>query len=356
MEYFYRTAFFLFFYCRTHVAIRCNYSSLIRSLVSFGSVFIQLSNASSSLHISQLRNMSSSGSAPLSSDPSLWIKFGESTLSTGSNAQRGNWELSNDSSKTTWINPQQLDMDYYNHLQKRHRISSSTIGLRRSAYHLGGYEAHRRTAGNLSTIQPVLIEDFPLYALKREELLQRCLDILAIETERNGGPSWEGNTKTAKAIRNKKDGGLRKGLQGLFGRIVWYELLDEVEEQGDVGGLDRDSIFPKRFKGDEAVFKEFLEGGRTEQQTRNIMNAIKMHMESACQELLHERRRTDMKMNAMANVVHMVNSPQNPKMKKLICGGKELEISHEHFLKLLRLYRLHTDNAATENDAVFVSG
>lgn len=265
--------------------------------------------------------------------------------------KRSYWQLENNPLLTSWISPEQLDMEYYDHLlrQKRSNPSSSSSG-----YRLGGYQQHRRTLANIVSTIPIIIEDFPVYALLREKLLQQCLDLLAVETEKLGGNRWDGTTKTAKAIRQQ---GMRKGLQGLFGRIVWYELLEEVHEKGDVGGLERDSIFPLRFKGDPAVVKEFIEGGRSIAQTEEIMRTVGRFMEESCRHLLYERNRTDMKMSNYLNSVRLEEERVNRDlvMKRLICEGGKVEISNDHFLKLLRLYKLHTDSSVTPNDPVFVS-
>jgi hypothetical protein len=284
---------------------------------------------------------------------SQWIEASTSADLQPLIGKRTYWQSNEDPTLTTWISSQQLDLEYYLHLQKKHRIPITSPGQRKTKYFLGGYTEQRRTIANVFALRPIVIEDFPSHARLRERLIQQCLTILEEQTKANGGDMWQGDTKTAKAIRKE---GMRKGLQGIFGRIVWFELLEEVHHRGDVGSLERDSIFPLKFQGDPAVIKEFLEGGRTVEQTQQIMRAVGDFMENACRQLCAERNRTDMKMSASLNAVRLEDTQVGSlPFKRLSCDGGSLEISSEHFQKMLRLYRLHTDTTADSFDPVFVS-
>jgi hypothetical protein len=289
-------------------------------------------------------------------NPEEWLLHEKNEGKTGDpgNSTKRYWEHGTDSHFTSLIDPRQLNSDYYEtvfRFKKQKRAGAGT------AYMLGGYQKFRRTLSNARCCQDIVIEDFPVYAIEREKCTQLCLDVLTNATKQDG--EWKGDTKTASAIRKQ---GWRQGLQGLFGRILWYELLEQVQIQGDVGGLTRDSIFPTNFLGDPAVKNEFLEAGRTEEQVAKVMRAVGSFMEEVSQRLQLMRNQTNLKSDGLLNKIDVKPKDAliNPNgsatvMYSLTCCAVTLNISHEHLTKLLRLYRLHTDKDATLADDTFVS-
>jgi len=247
---------------------------------------------------------------------------------------------------SSWINPEKLSREYY----KKRRENESNHYL---------VSLPRKKAG-----KPRTLEDYPLLAIKREELLQKCFDILVEENNKYG--EWRGNTKTAKSCR---EDGMRVGMQGIFARIMWYELLEQAHQCGEVGANGRDSILPTVFKGDPAVKKEFLDAGRNETITENIMNAVGRAMMEASRELLQLRHTITTIPPTITQHNHTIrcqkkleriNNNSNNNFHQVTFYELHFQqsmhaISEAHLQKLLHLYQLHTNPLATVQDSIFVS-
>lgn len=244
--------------------------------------------------------------------------------------------------ETSWINPYQL-------CAKR-RANSLTSALQNSAAHgdtaesIAASRKRYRAASALAAI-----DDHPLLSIERDKLLGDILDLLAKENSKFG--EMAGETKTAKACRHS---GMKVGMQGLFARIVWYELLQQILTVGDVGTMATDSIFPNTYRGDPAVLREFIDGGRTEAEGRQVMDAVGRSLTAAAKRLL------DMKRDLISRpVVSPVILSQRKIQDRTVCTleyqGVAYSISNTHLEKLLKLYQLHTDKFAHTQDSLFVS-
>ncbi|RYH05173.1 hypothetical protein EON65_45445 [archaeon] len=124
---------------------------------------------------------------------------------------------------SSWINPASL-------LLSKKRMHDHDDKDDNSGYLLGGHF--------------IALEDHPFLANYRDSLLERALSLLATEMEKDG--PLIGDSKTAQSCAMD---GFLVGLQGLFARIVWYELLRQIQEEGDVGVITLDSILPASFEG-----------------------------------------------------------------------------------------------------------
>jgi hypothetical protein len=212
----------------------------------------------------------------------------------------------------------------------------------------------------LKTATTFVYEDHPDLALEREKLLNQCLDLLATENEKYG-PMTD-NSKTSQACRTK---GMRVGLQGLFARIVWFELLNQISTLGDIGSsLERDSIFPVAFAGDQAVINELIAAGRSEKEAKDIiMNKVGKKLMKYAEHLISMKKQlfqgnSKLLLQPVAiqlSKVPEIDNPNRISFYQLSYHNVVLEISYEHFKKLLRLYRLHTDQKAHLQDITFVS-
>lgn len=241
--------------------------------------------------------------------------------------------------RSSWIDPEKLSLDYY---QKRHAQDECKYVV---------FKPRKlRIAGN-----GVSMEDHPTLAVRRQELLELCFTVLVEENEKYG--KMRGNTKTAKSC--EKDG-MRIGMQGIFARIVWFELLNEAQTIGEVGSHNRDSIFPTVFVGDAAVNKEFLDAGRTEEQTKDLMTKVGRAMMAASEELIRMRKELHAQPSTPLSTVieyskHIDNSKHRTAYYDLSYQGTIRSIGEEHLQKLLRLYQIHTNPLATLDDRTFVS-
>lgn len=246
---------------------------------------------------------------------------------------------------STWINP------YFLLASKKRGHEKDGLHPDGKKYRSGGYyEA---------------IEDHPSLSIERDRLLGEILDLLAKENSRYG--EMAGETKTAKSCR--KDG-MKVGMQGIFARIIWFELLNQIQTIGDVGTMITDSIFPNVFQGDPAVLKEFIDGGRTEEESRLIMRKVGDSLVQAAKKLL-DMKRSFWSRQVVAKVTlrqSPATQPQPPQQSSFhhsqsvaqeICRldyqGVTYSISSIHLNKLLRLYQLHTDRHAHLQDSLFVS-
>jgi hypothetical protein len=247
------------------------------------------------------------------------------------------WNAKTNSS--SWIDPERLSLNYYH---KRHAEDECKYMV---------FKPRKlRIAG-----KSVSMEDHPTLAVRRQELLESCFNILVSENEKYG--KMKGNSKTAKSC--EKDG-MRIGVQGIFARIVWFELLNEAQTIGEVGNHNRDSIFPTVFVGDPAVKKEFLEFGRTEDQTNDIMNKVGRAMMAASEELIRMRKDLHAQPSTpLSTVIEYTKQIDNSKHRAcyydLSYQGCIRSIGEEHLQKLLRLYKIHTNPLATLDDRTFVS-
>lgn len=210
----------------------------------------------------------------------------------------------------------------------------------------------------------VVQEDYPLLAVQREQLRQQCHELLVRLSEQHG--PLRGDSKTARSCR--KDG-MHAGLQGVFARIMWHQLLCQIDRHGDVGSsVARDGIFPTSTVPDVAVAKEFVDFGRSEAQAEEVVLQVRQQLQRAGEQLAAVRRSLLAQLHSLPPVLllpepdstrnqqQQQQSPPSALMfHRLRYESASYTISDTHLQKLLRLYKLHTDRAATQQDPVFVS-
>lgn len=132
-----------------------------------------------------------------------------------------------------------------------------------------------------------LYEDSPFVAIERLRLWEQNLTDFAEDNSRFG--KMIGRSKTAKACAEQ---GMRIGMQGLFARILWSQLLEQVAKHGDVGVVaslkqqkvskERDAIFPiAEPQRDLAVEKELVEMGRSAADASDLLQRLSNRLCSA---------------------------------------------------------------------------
>jgi hypothetical protein len=227
---------------------------------------------------------------------------------------------------------------------------------------------------NINTSQTSKIyEDSPIVANQRDRYAEECLNVLTNENLKYG--EMQGSTKTAKSCR--KDG-MKIGMYGIYARVIWSQLLNQVVTVGDVGSNVRDSIFPTSILHDAAVEKEFLDGGRTLAQAQDILSKLGNSLVTASRNLVRLQTEQRDNLDSIRITLTVESSQHNNtnNKRKLTTDNSNIpvittinknevyclsfeEVTHSisgmHFAKLLTLYRLHTQGDATVNDPVFVS-
>ncbi len=220
-----------------------------------------------------------------------------------------------------------------------------------------------------TTSSIIIHEDSPIVANERDRYAEKCLDILTNENLKYG--EMRGNTKTAKSCRQD---GMKIGMYGIYARVIWSQLLNQVVTVGDVGSEVRDSIFPTAIMRDEAVEKEFIDASRTPQQARDILNKLGQALVDASANLVQLGAVNRSSMSSIQIELSIDNGSVSGSNKRKLTTDNEVitaielhlvynlrygEVTHSisgsHFAKLLRLYRLHTDPATAVTNPVFVS-
>jgi hypothetical protein len=250
---------------------------------------------------------------------------------------------------STWFDPKLVKEEFLRHeslLQKRQRVERHYI--------LDGIEKKPKITAREGPNR--INEDHPDLAIEREKLLEKCLDLLASENEKYGPMTDDSKT----SISCRRDG-MRKGMQGFFGRIVWFELLEQISRSGDIDNtLERDSIFPVHFIGDENVMKELVAAGRSTEASRDIvLNKMGQFMMKCARHLIEMKKQLLPKITTPLPIrlskIYTNDNTNTIQTYQLSYNAVNLQISYSHFKKLLRLYRLHTDPAADLQDGIFVS-
>jgi len=212
------------------------------------------------------------------------------------------------------------------------------------------------TGSAVSAALAEVIEDHPSLALERERLREQCHHLLVDENAKYG--TMRGSTKTA--ISCRKDGDA-VGMQGVFARIMWHQLLCEIDTNGDIGSsMQRDGIFPMTTVDDEAVTKELIDAGRSVSDSNKIIQTVLDAMRKACKQLADMRRIAASNSSAVtlsteaSNIVEGVKTQQRQVFYSLRFGQKAFSVSAAHLEKLLRLYKIHTDKTATLENSLFL--
>ena len=203
-------------------------------------------------------------------------------------------------------------------------------------------------------------EDDPALAIERVRLTAVCFDAFVDENAKYG--EMLGQTKTAKSCRMD---GLKVGMQGMFSRVIWTQLLKHVQTNGDIGqDPESDATFVPSPVQDEAVMSELVEAGRTRQQAEAVMGRLYGQLRDACSRLVGLRRASSAAGAAAAGAVALIDSntaaaaaapAAAPKtLYTLQCGASQYQISGVHLNKLLGLYRKHTAPDARPSDPLFL--
>ena len=203
---------------------------------------------------------------------------------------------------------------------------------------------------------PTVIEDYPALAIERERLRIQCHNLLVHENAKYG--PMKGSTKTAISCRRDGDA---IGMQGVFARIMWHQLLCEIDTNGDVGAsMQRDGIFPMTTVDDEAVAKELIDAGRSVSDSNKIIQLVLGAMRKACLQLADMRSAAALSSQVVtltaeaSTLVEGVKTQEKQVFYTLRYGQKALSISDAHLQKLLRLYKIHTDAMATLENSTFL--
>jgi hypothetical protein len=199
----------------------------------------------------------------------------------------------------------------------------------------------------------VVREDSPLMSVERARLLNSCFDLFVAENAKFG--DMQGHSKTAKAC--KKDG-MKVGLQGMFGRIVWTQLLRHVQTNGDIGSdPTSDAVFVPAPVTDEAVTQELHEAGRSPEQAQRVMSTVYAKLRDACASLVQAQSSSSGSTAAVSlqgKLAQPDGQLQGDVMYRLSFSHAAYVISGKHLEKLLRLYSLHTHPGCAVTDPVFL--
>jgi hypothetical protein len=216
-----------------------------------------------------------------------------------------------------------------------------------------------------------MLEDYPLLALERDRLCESCLTLLANENEKFG--KMQGNTKTSRSCNTS---GMKEGMKGILARVVWTQLLYQVYIHGDVGASihrKADSIFPCTIFNDVAVEKEFIDGGRSKKQASEILKKLTDSLVHANAAMFVLRQKISASRQPLSNQIIVLEciTTANANGKCYGYSGDELMIENDffyelsfeskkyvisgiHLLKMLTLYKLHTNAKAVITDQIFV--
>ena len=237
----------------------------------------------------------------------------------------------------------------------------STMGLKGENEAEENGKAKRPRTSSHEASSAASRDDFPSLSLERARLLAECYDVFVAENSKYG--EMGGASKTAKAC--KKDG-MRVGMQGIFGRVVWTQLLKHVQAHGDIGtDASSDAVFVPSPVVDEAVLQELVEAGRSPQQAQGVMQALYARLRAACKALVHARTAAAAAAQEGAqgqerDAVSLQGKLQTdgqiyPEVTyRMACGGTSHTISGTHLQKLLRLYRTHTLRGCPPTDPTFL--
>jgi len=213
--------------------------------------------------------------------------------------------------------------------------------------------ASKRSRNVVDPSLPVLREDSLLMSVERARLLNSCFELFVAENAKFG--EMQGNSKTAKAC--KKDG-MKVGLQGMFGRIVWTQLLRHVQTNGDIGSdPTSDSVFVPAPVTDEAVTQELHEAGRSPEQAQRVMSTVYAKLREACATLVQAQSSSSSGSTSAVSLQGKLQPDgqlQGEVMYRLSFGSTAYAISGKHLQKLLRLYSLHTQPGCAVADQVFL--
>ena len=192
-------------------------------------------------------------------------------------------------------------------------------------------------------------EDLPSLALQREALRQRCLDTFATENAKFG--SMRGTSKTAEACRRH---GMRSGLQRLFARVLWTQKMREHLEPG--AESEADPVFPAHSSVDAAVLRELVDGGRTAEDARHVLDTLLGALVDSARLMQSNRAERDRAEEAeeeevvsipTANIARGSETTNHAdELCSLAFQGASYHIRFGHLLKLWRRYRSCTDAGA----------
>lgn len=204
----------------------------------------------------------------------------------------------------------------------------------------------------------LVFEDSPVVALERERLREAALDALAAVTDRMG--PLKGDSKTSRSCQRD---GTRVGMQGIYSRVLWTQLMEQARRQGEINSSRADPAFPSHVSPaeDSAVLDELIAAGRSEAQATDTYNVIASHLTAASSSMLRlaasEQSQLESRRVAVTPTLReelLIASHMFQLALPRGTSARPYPIRGDHLLKLLRLYRLHTAPATTCDDPTFL--
>lgn len=163
---------------------------------------------------------------------------------------------------------------------------------------------------------------------------------------------------------------MRVGMQGIYARILWTQLLQQVRRFRDIGYTQpRDPVFPCVVDDDEAVQKELEELlGRSTREAKEIYDAFASCLIQTSRHLIQlasSKRASEHRDASMISIVFAATGADVPEsfstwedsaehMVDMRFGESTLNLRGDYLLKLLRLYRLHTARDTSLLDHTFL--
>ena len=189
------------------------------------------------------------------------------------------------------------------------------------------------------------IINFPFFEIRRNLFLDICHQRFVTMNE-SFGP-MQGTTKTATSC---KEEGMKIGLQGMFARFLWNQLLEMAKQTKFTAMYE--FAFPSRyFERDLNVEKELVEAGRTSVQAQQllvtlangfadfnyIMNLIRSDFQVVPTDI------TELQLNGTALPSDAIQNLNNNAMYavvfRCITGIYKQDITGRHLAKLRDLYK-----------------
>ena len=151
---------------------------------------------------------------------------------------------------------------------------------------------------------------------------------------------------------------MRIGMQGIYARVLWTQLLQQVRHFRDVGFTrPRDPIFPSMVDDDEPVLKELEELGMSPIDAKQIYDSFASCLVKTSQHLIQlaiSNRSSSAVNDDSISIVFSsgedvpesfsTSSDSAEHMLELRFRNTVLRLRGDYLLKLSRLYRLHTSH------------
>jgi hypothetical protein len=174
-----------------------------------------------------------------------------------------------------------------------------------------------------------------------------------------------GNSKTSRSCA--KDG-MKIGMQGIFSRILWTQLLEQIRKMRDIGyTYIKDPVIPSHISLDEQIIAELIEAGRSLEQAKLVYQGVSESLQESLVQLVRQASTIILHKNQQ-HVVHItykdttrqidVNTIEQTLTSHdilvLTYESLSYEIRGDYLIKLLNLYHMHTDPHIVLNDVIFI--